>query len=98
MPVPWAETTNVVMNSNWGILLDGFWSAPRGGTAIPKRWGCAARAPWSTWREREIKKCMVTKKELLNNLSNIYKCKVSPAERFHLEISSSMKERIIRFN
>ena len=47
--------------------------APGGGTAIPKRWGCAARAPWSTWREieREIKKFMVTKRKLLNNLSNI---------------------------
>ena len=53
----------------------------RGCTAIPKRWGCAARAPWSTWREREIKKCRVTKRELLNNLSNIYKCKVIGAQR-----------------
>ena len=41
---------------------------------------------------------MVTKRELLNNLSNIYKCKVSPGRMFSLEISSSMKERIIRFN
>ena len=59
-------------------------SRGRGGTAIPKRWGCAARAPWSTWREREIKKCMVTKRELLNNLFNIYKCKVSPGGTFSL--------------
>ena len=53
-----------------------------GGTAIPKRWGCAIRAPWSTWRE--IKKFRVTKRELLNNLSNIYKCKVSLAGTFSL--------------
>ena len=53
---------------------------PPGGTAMPKRWGCDTRAPWSTWREREreseIKKFRVTKRELLNNVSNIYKCKV----------------------
>ena len=35
-------------------------------------------------REREIKKFMVTKRELLNNLSNIYKCKVSPGGTFSL--------------
>ena len=58
--------------------------SPGGGGRISKRWGCAARAPWSTWREREIKKCMVTKRELLNNLSNIYKCKVSPGGTFSL--------------
>ena len=34
--------------------------------------------------EREIKKFRVTKRELLNNLSNIYKCKVSPGETFSL--------------
>ena len=34
--------------------------------------------------EREIKKFMVTKRELLNNLSNIYKCKVSPSGTFSL--------------
>ena len=55
---------------------------PGGGTAIPKRWGCATRAPWNTWREREIKKIWVTKRELLNNLSN--KCKVSPGGTFSL--------------
>ena len=33
-------------------------------------------------REREIKKCIVTKRELLNNLSNIYQCKVSPGGTF----------------
>ena len=31
-----------------------------------------------------IKKFMVTKRELLNNLSNIYKCKVSPGGTFSL--------------
>ena len=35
-------------------------------------------------REREIKKFRVTKRELLNNLSNIYKCKVSPGGTFSL--------------
>ena len=35
-------------------------------------------------REREIKKFWVTKRELLNNLSNIYKCKVSPGGTFSL--------------
>ena len=35
-------------------------------------------------RDREIKKFMVTKRELLNNLSNIYKCKVSPGGTFSL--------------
>ena len=35
-------------------------------------------------RKREIKKCMVTKRELLNNLSNIYKYKVSPGGTFSL--------------
>ena len=35
-------------------------------------------------REREIKKCWVTKRELLNKLSNIYKCKVSPDGTFSL--------------
>ena len=45
--------------------------------------------------ERKIKKFRVTKRELLKNVSNIYKCKV---RNFHWEISSSMKERIIRYN
>ena len=40
--------------------------------------------PHGAHGEREIKKFMVTKRELLNNLSDIY--------------NSSMKERIIRFN
>ena len=35
-------------------------------------------------RERKIKKVTVTKRELLNNLSNIYKCKVSPGGTFSL--------------
>ena len=61
----------------------GVGCCPGGGTAIPKRWGCAARAPWRE-RDREIKKCMVTKRELLNNLCNIYKCKVSPGGTFSL--------------
>ena len=34
--------------------------------------------------EREIKKFRVTKRELLNNLSNIYKCKVSSGGTFSL--------------
>ena len=33
-------------------------------------------------RVREIKKFRVTKRELLNNLSNIYKCKGSPGGTF----------------
>ena len=35
-------------------------------------------------REREIKKFRVTKRELLTNLSNIYKRKVSPGGTFSL--------------
>ena len=35
-------------------------------------------------RERKIKKFMVTKSELLNNLSDIYKCKVSLGGTFSL--------------
>ena len=35
-------------------------------------------------REREIKKFRVTNRELLNNLSYIYKCKVSLDRRFSL--------------
>ena len=34
--------------------------------------------------KREIKKFRVTKRELLNNLSNIYKCKVSQGGTFSL--------------
>ena len=45
--------------------------------------GGAARAH-AAHGEREIKKFMVTKRELLNNLSNIYKCKVSPGGTFSL--------------
>ena len=40
--------------------------------------------PHGAHGEREIKKCMVTKRELLNNLSNTYKCKVSPGGTFSL--------------
>ena len=35
-------------------------------------------------RERERETFRVTKRELLNNLSNIYKCKVSPGGTFSL--------------
>ena len=35
-------------------------------------------------REKKIKKFRVTKRELLNNLSNIYKCKVSKGGTFSL--------------
>ena len=35
-------------------------------------------------RERKIKKFRVTKRELLKNLFNIYKCKVSPGGTFSL--------------
>ena len=55
-----------------------------GGYCHTKAVGCATRAPWNTWRVREIKKFRVTKRELLNNLSNIYKCKVSPGGTFSL--------------
>ena len=54
-----------------------------GGTAIPKRWGVPSK-PHGAHGEREIKKFRVTKRELLNNLSNIYKCKVSPGGTFSL--------------
>ena len=58
----------------------------RGGIAIPKRWGCAAmQSPMhGAHGEREIKNFMVTKRELLNNLSDIYKCKVRPSGTFSL--------------
>ena len=45
--------------------------------------GGAARAH-AAHGEREIKKFMVTNRELLINLSNIYKCKVSPGGTFSL--------------
>ena len=35
-------------------------------------------------REREIKKFRVTKREILNNLSDVYKCKVNPGGTFSL--------------
>ena len=35
-------------------------------------------------REREIKKFRATKRELFNNLSNFYKCNVSPGGTFSL--------------
>ena len=34
-----------------------------GGTAIPKRWGCATRGPWSTWRERDKSKKLGSSRE-----------------------------------
>ena len=68
-------------------------AGPEGGYCHTKAVGVCHQSPMEHM-EKEIKKFMVTKRELLNNLSNIYKCK----ERFHWEISSSMKERIIRFN
>ena len=40
--------------------------------------------PHGAHGEREIKKFMLTKRELLNNLSDIYKCKVSPGGTFSL--------------
>ena len=40
--------------------------------------------PHGAHGEREIKKFMVTKRELLNNLCNIYKCKVNPGGTFLL--------------
>ena len=54
---------------------------PGGGTAIPKQWGVLPE-PHGAHGEREIKKFRVTKRELLDNLSNIYKCKVSPGRTF----------------
>ena len=56
-----------------------------GGYCHTKAVGCAARAPWSTRREREKSRNLGSpKRELLNNLSNIYKCKVSPGGTFSL--------------
>ena len=40
--------------------------------------------PHGAHGEREIKKLRVTKRELLNNLSNIYKRKVNPGGTFSL--------------
>ena len=58
------------------------WCTP-GGIAIPKRWGVPPE-PHGAHGERESKKFMVTKRELLNNVYNIYKCKVSPGGTFSL--------------
>ena len=56
-----------------------------GGYCHTKAVGVCRQSPMEHMeREREIKKCMVTKRELLNNLSNIYKCKVSPGGTFSL--------------
>ena len=56
-----------------------------GGYCHTKAVGLSRHSPMEHMeREREIKKCMVTKRELLNNLSDIYKCKVSPGRTFSL--------------
>ena len=52
-----------------------------GGTAIPKRRGVP---PEPHGAHGETKKFRVTKRELLINLSNIYKCKASPGRTFSL--------------
>ena len=58
---------------------------PRGGYCHTKVVGVCHQSPMEHMeREREIKKFRVTKRELLNNLSNIYKCKVSPGGTFSL--------------
>ena len=56
-----------------------------GGYCHTKTVGVCHQSPMEHMeREREIKKFRVTKRELLNNLSNIYKCKVSPGGMFSL--------------
>ena len=57
-------------------------NSTRGEGVVPYQSG--GGVPPEPHGEREIKKCMVTKRELLNNLSNIYKCKVSPGGTFSL--------------
>ena len=58
-------------------------SHARGGYCHTKTVGVCRQSPMEHM-EREIKKFMVTKRELLNNLSNFYKCKVSPGGTFSL--------------
>ena len=54
-----------------------------GGYCHTKAVGVCRQSPMEHMeREREIKKFMVTKRELLNNLSDIYKCKVSQGGTF----------------
>ena len=55
-----------------------------GGTAIPKRWECAARAPWRTLRERNQESYGHQERIIEQFISNIYKCKVSPSGTFSL--------------
>ena len=59
---------------------------PPGGYYHNKAVGVCRQSPMEHMeREREIKKFMVTKRELLKNLSNIYKSNVSPGGTFSLE-------------
>ena len=60
------------------------WRGP-GGYCHTKTVGVCHQSPMEHMgREREIKKFRVTKRELLNNSSNIYKRKVSPGGTFSL--------------
>ena len=55
-----------------------------GGVLPYQNGGGVPPEPHGTPGEIEIKKFRVTKRQLLNNLSNIYKCKVSPGGTFSL--------------
>ena len=58
---------------------------PPGGGVLPyQSGGGVPPEPHGAHGEREIKKFRVTKRELLNDLSNIYKCKVIPDGTFSL--------------
>ena len=57
---------------------------PGGGVLPYQSGGGVPPEPHGAHGEREIKTFMVTKRELLNNLSNIYKRKVSPGGTFSL--------------
>ena len=66
-----------------------YTAVPGGGYCHTKTVGVCHQSPMEHMerereREREIKKFRVTKKELLNNLSHIYKRKVSPGGTFSL--------------
>ena len=67
----------VFLANNWGDTPGGYCHAKAVGV-------CRQSHMEHMEREREIKKFMVTKRELLNNLSDIYKCKVSPGGTFSL--------------
>ena len=54
-----------------------------GGYCLTKAEGVCYQSPMEHM-EREIKKFRVTKRQLLNNLSNIHKCEVSPGGTFSL--------------